>query len=130
MSSLGGLEETFSFLRDASLGDVQQVVCRRFGRRFPATKAKIMVGDHLYDEFMDKPFLSCAADGDCAVVTFAATDDPHMYDKFDRARLKIDIEEEVAYDIAAAAAELEGAPPIDELEAWVMRRRLGELGGE
>ncbi len=124
LRSLGGLERTLDVSRRSSLADVQHDICRLFRQRFPATKASLVIDEVTFDEFIDKPFLSCA-DGTLCTVIFADADDPFFLDKADRLGMKIDLEELVAYDCASEEAARDGSP-IEELEAWVLNRRFGK----
>ena len=66
-----------------SLRELQALVCKLFRQRFPATKATLVVGDDVYDEFIQVPFRGCSGSVE-AIVTFANTDDPYVYDLRDR----------------------------------------------
>ena len=66
-----------------SLRELQALVCKLFRQRFPATKATMVVGDEVYDEFIQVPFRGCSGSVE-AIVTFANTDDPYFYDLRDR----------------------------------------------
>ena len=68
---------------DASLRELQALVCKLFRQRFPATKATLIVGDDVYDEFIQVPFRGCFGCVE-ATVTFGPTDDPYFYDLRDR----------------------------------------------
>ena len=109
-----GPESRCTFPRGASLGDAQQHLCRTFRRRFPALKAVLMTTDGVrYDEVVQLPFVSCV-EGAVFDVIFVDTDDPYRYDKMDRTRKKITLEEEVAHDEAVRM----GATT-EDLETWV-----------
>ena len=98
--------------------DAQRMRCAQLRARFPAMKAVLKYGDVLYDEFSDKPFLNCL-DSATFELDFIETDDPYFYDKADRCRLKVKLEEEVEYDEAVSS----GAAPVSDLETWVRGRR-------
>ena len=66
-----------------SLRELQHTVCKLFHQRFPATKATLIVGECVYDEFIQSPFMHCVG-AVAATVTFAPTDDPYFYDLRDR----------------------------------------------
>ena len=66
-----------------SLRELQVILCKLFHHPFPATKATLIVGEDVYDEFIQMPFKSCAGTVE-ATVTFAPTDDPYFYDLRDR----------------------------------------------
>ena len=68
---------------DASLRELQALVCKLFRQRCPATKATLAVGEAVYDDFMHDPFENCSRSVE-ATVTFAPTDDPYFYDLRDR----------------------------------------------
>jgi len=123
LRSLGGVERALDVSRRASLADVQRDVCRLFRQRFPATKASLLIDEATFDEFIDKPFLSCA-DGAVCTVIFADTDDPSFTTKPKTLGMNIDLDELVAYDCASEKAAREGSP-IEELEVWVRNRRFG-----
>ena len=101
-----------------SLRDVQRMLCEQFRARFPAMKAVLEHGDVLYDEFSEKPFLNCLESATFEV-DFIETDDPYFYDKADRCRLKVKLEEEVEYEEAVSS----GVAPVSDLETWVRGRR-------
>ena len=67
----------------ASLRELQALVCKIFRKRFPAMKATLVVGDDVYDEFIQVPFRGCSGSVE-AIITFADTDDPYFYDLRDR----------------------------------------------
>ena len=75
LCTLAGEEHTIAVTRGTCLRDVQEPVCRHFKKRWPATKAVLARAHHTYDEFMDKPFMSCRG-GDMLRVVFIQTDDP------------------------------------------------------
>ena len=56
-----------------SLRELQALVCKLFRQRFPATKATLVVGDDVFDEFMQVPFRGCSGSVE-ATITFAYTD--------------------------------------------------------
>ena len=66
-----------------SLRELRALVCKLFRQRFPSTKATMVVGDDVYDEFIQVPFRGCSGSVE-AIVTFANTDDPDFYDLRDR----------------------------------------------
>ena len=100
------------------LRDVQRMLCEQFHARFPAMKAVLKYDGVLYDEFSEKPFLNCLESATFEV-DFIETDDPYFYDKADRCRLKVKLEEEVEYDEAVSS----GVAPVSDLESWVRGRR-------
>ena len=109
-----GPESLCTVPRASSLGDVQQQLCRIFRRRFPAMKAVLQTaGGVRYDEFLQLPFVNCV-EGEVFDVEFMDTDDPYHYDKIDRARPKITLEEELAHDEAVKV----GATT-EDLATWV-----------
>jgi uncharacterized protein (DUF1697 family) len=124
LRSLGGVESALDVSRRASLADVQRDICRLFRQRFPATKASLVIDEATYDEFKDKPFLTCA-DGVSCTVLFEDTDEPFFIDMADRLGIKIHIDELVAYDYASEVAARDGSS-IEELEVWVKHRRFGK----
>ena len=101
-----------------SLSDVQRMLCERFHARFPAMKAVLKCGDVVYDKFSEQPFLNCLESATFEL-DFIETDDPYFYDKADRCRLKVKLEEEVEYDDAV----ISGVAPANDLETWVRGRR-------
>ncbi len=110
----GGPESRCTFPRGASLGDAQQQLCRAFRRPFPARKAILMTAEGArFDEFLELPFMNCV-EGQVFDVIFMDTDDPYHYDKIDRARPKITLEEELAHDEAVKV----GATT-EDLATWV-----------
>ncbi len=114
----GGPESRCTFPRGSSLGDAQQQLCRAFRRRFPAMKAVLMTADGVkYDEFLQLPFENCV-EGEIFDVIFMNTDDPYFYDKMDRARPKITLEEEVVHDEA-----LNSGATTKDLQTWVRELR-------
>ena len=104
--------------RSWSLSDVQRMLCEHFHARFPVMKAVLKYGDVIYDEFSEKPFQNCIETATFEV-DFIETDDPYFYDKADRCRLKVKLEEEVEYDDAV----ISGVAPASDLETWVRGRR-------
>ena len=100
------------------LRDVQRMLCEQFHARFPAMKAVLKYGDVLYNEFSEKPFQNCIESATFEV-DFVETDDPYFYDKADRCRLKVKLEEEVEYEEAVSS----GVAPANDLETWVRARR-------
>ena len=109
-----GPESLCTVPRTSSLGDVQQQLCRIFRRRFPATKAVLQTaGGVRYDEFLQLPFVNCV-EGEVFDVEFMNTDDPYHYDKMDRTRPKITLEEEIAHEDAVRM----GATT-EDLATWV-----------
>ncbi len=116
-----GVEESCEVERASSLAAVQQLLCRLYRQSFPAKKAVLTSDDVLFDVFGQYPFKNCN-EGAAYEVKFADTDDPFFYDKFDRIGLKIELEEEVAYDDAVAAG-----TTTNGIEVWVWARRAVEL---
>ncbi len=109
-----GGELLWSVARGSSLEDAQQQICRAFRRRFPAMKAVLMTADGVrYDEFLQLPFKNCV-EGAIFDVEFMNTDDPYHYDKMDRTRPKITLEEEIAHEEAVKV----GATT-EDLRTWV-----------
>ena len=77
-------------------------------------KAVLQTADGVrYDEFLQLPFGDCV-EGKVFDVEFMSTDDPYFYDKIDRARPKITLEEEVAHDEA-----LNSGATTKDLQTWV-----------
>ena len=70
---------------DTSLRDMQLLLCRLFHQRHPAMKATLIVGNNVYDEFIEIPFKNLTGSVDANVV-FAKTDDPYFYDLRERRR--------------------------------------------
>ena len=68
---------------EASLREMQLLLCRICRKSFPAMKATLIVGENVYDEFMQVPFQDCSGSVE-ATVTFNRTDDPYFYDLRDR----------------------------------------------
>ena len=66
-----------------SLRELQALVCKLFRQRFPATKDTLIVGDDVYDEFIQVPFRGCSGCVE-ATGTFGSTDDSYFYDLRDR----------------------------------------------
>ena len=116
-----GVEESCEVERTSSLADVQQLLCRFYRQSFPAKKAVLTSDDNTYDAFGQYPFKTCN-EGATFEVEFVDTDDPFFYDKADRIGMKIELEEEVAYDDAVAAGTTNTG-----IEAWVSARRAVEL---
>ena len=116
-----GVEESCEVERTSSLADVQQLLCRFYRQSFPAKKAVLTSDDVLFDAFGQHPFKNCS-EGATVEVEFLDTDDPFFYDKADRIGMKIELEEEVAYDDAVAAG------TTTCIETWVLGRRA-ELHG-
>ena len=115
-----GDQHLCEFDRAATLGEVQQLICRRFRRSFPSMKAMLTVEGKKYDEFVQCPFKMCR-DRSVVEVRFIPTDDPHFYDVFDRVfRMKITLEEEMAWDDAIA-----DGTTTDEMAVFVRSRRHG-----
>ena len=113
-----GPESLCTVARASSLGDVQQQLCRTFRRRFPTMKAVLQTADGVrYDEFLQLPFKNCV-EGEVFDVEFMSTDDPYHYDKMDRARPKITLEEEVTHDEA-----LNSGATKKDLQTWVRELR-------
>ena len=63
--------------RASPLRDVQKLLCKLFGCRFPATKADLVREGKLYDELHQKPFATCNEDGEVFEVSFHPTDTPY-----------------------------------------------------
>ncbi len=116
-----GVEEPCEVGRTSSLADVQKLLCRLYRQSFPARKAVLTSDDTTYDAFGQYPFKTCS-EGATFEVEFVDTDDPYFYDKFDRLGMKIELEEEVAFDDAVAAGTTTSG-----IEAWVLARRAVEL---
>ena len=115
------VEESCEVDRASSLADVQQFLCRLYRQSFPAKKAVLTSDDNTYDAFVQYPFKTCN-EGATFEVEFVDTDDPFFYDKADRIGMKIELEEEVAYDDAVAAG-----TATTGIEAWVLARRAALL---
>ena len=118
-----GDEESCDIQRDSSLAAVQHLLCRLYRQSFPARKAVLTSDDVLFDAFVQCPFKTCN-EGAAYEVRFVDTDEVLFYDKFDRIGIKIELEEEVAYDDAVAAG-----TATSKIEAWVLARRAVELHG-
>ena len=58
-----------------SLRDLRSLLCKLFRQRFPATMATLVIGERIYDEFIEVPFQSCTGSVDANVV-FSPTTDP------------------------------------------------------
>ncbi len=114
------VEESCEVDRASSLADVQQLLCRLYRQSFPAKKA-VLTSDNTYDAFVQYPFKACS-EGAIFEVKFENTDEVLFYDKFNRIGMKIELEEEVAYDDAVAAGTTHTG-----IEAWVMARRAALL---
>ena len=117
-----GVEESCEVERTSSLADVQQLLCRFYRQSFPAKKAMLTSDDVLFDAFCQYPFKTCS-EGAICTIKFGSTDEVLFYDKFDRIGIKIELEEEVAYDDAVAAG-----TATTGIETWVLGRRA-ELHG-
>ena len=63
---------------DTSLRNMQLLGCKLFRQRFPATMATLVIGERLYDEFIEVPFQGCTGPLDANVV-FSPTTDPHAW---------------------------------------------------
>ena len=61
-----------------SLRELQSLLCKLFRQRFPATMATLVIGERLYDEFIEVPFQSCTGSVDANVV-FSPTTDLHIH---------------------------------------------------
>ena len=118
-----GVEDSCEVARASSLADVQQFLCRLYRQSFPARKAVLTSDDNTYDVFGQYPFKTCS-EGVTFEVEFVDTDDPLFYDKADRIGIKIELDEEVAFDDAVAAGTTTSG-----IEAWVLARRVVELRG-
>ena len=116
------VEESCEVDRASSLADVQQLLCRLYRQSFPAKKA-VLTSDNTYDAFVQYPFKTCN-EGAIFEVKFENTDEVLFYDKFDRIGMKIELDEEVAFDDAVAAGTTTSG-----IEAWVLARRAVELRG-
>ena len=103
--------------RVSTLADVQQTLCRMFRKTFPMMKATLALEDHIFDEFIDKPFATCDG-GVTFEVAFAPTDDPFFYDWMDRRAPKVTLEDEIAYDEAVSSGEA-----VEDLRAWLIKQR-------
>ena len=79
---------------DIYLRDLQQPLCKAFGVHFPAMQANVKVGEVLYDEFIQRPFMDFVImedkhdiiDGTTinALVTFESTSNSFWFDWNDR----------------------------------------------
>ena len=105
--------------RDFTLGDVQELLCLAFGKKFPKMKAVLTIDDEMFDEFMQKPFVN-HEEGMTFDVEFGPTDDPFFYDVADRVHPKISLEDEVAFDEAVNRGEVPGDTCI---KSWVIKQR-------
>ena len=74
--ALSGEEHAIAVTRGTPLRDVQAQICRQFKKQWPATKADLAEGEHVFDEFIHKPFANCSG-GETLLVIFSRTDDPH-----------------------------------------------------
>ncbi len=118
------VEESCEVDRASSLADVQHFLCRLYRQSFPAKKAVLTSEDNTYDAFGQYPFKTCS-EGAIFEVKFENTDEVLFYDKFDRIGMKIELEEEVAYDDAVAAGTT--TTETTGIEAWVCARRAALL---
>jgi len=74
-----GAREELPVTNNTRLRDIQQDLCRVFGQRFPAMKAKVRVGACTYDEFADKPFVNVAEKAECCNTRTCLTMQMHSY---------------------------------------------------
>ncbi len=118
----GGEEMLASIPRSAKLRDVQRDLCKKFGQRFPATMAILVVGGQVYANFHEAPFEHCS-EGDVVDVIFQPTNDPSFYDESDR-RPQPTLEEEILWEEASA----DGGTVLD-LKTWVKNRRARQADG-
>ena len=72
---------------ETSLRELQLLLCKICRKSFPAMKAPLIVGETVYDEFIQVPFQDCSGSVE-ATVTFNRTDDPYFYDLRDRRQKK------------------------------------------
>ena len=120
----GGEEMLASIPRTAKLRDVQRDLCKKFGQRFPATMAILVVGGEVYSNFQEIPFEHCSEEGDIVDVIFQPTNDPSFYDESDR-RPQPTLEEEFLWEEAFA----DGSTALD-LQTWVKARRADRAARE
>ena len=84
-----------SVCNESTLRDVQQRLCKMFGRPFPKTKCLLDVAGVKYEDFIEKPFDDIVVDFTPCYVYFQPTDDPYFYDWEDRKGAKMTLREEV-----------------------------------
>ena len=73
--------------QDTCLRNMQVLLCKLCRKSFPAMKASLIVGETVYDEFIQVPFRQCSGTVE-ATVTFSRTDHPFLYDLRDRKQKK------------------------------------------
>ena len=86
IKGLNGDTNEISVDPSTSLRDLQSLLCKLFRQRFPATMATLVIGECLYDEFIEVPFQTCTTGSVDANVVFSPTTDPYFYDLRDRRR--------------------------------------------
>ena len=92
--TVDGYSQELRFPLDIALRDLQQPLCKAFGKRFPAMQANVQIGNLFYDDFIQKPFADSAILADArdineelkitVLVTFQPTTDPFWFDWYDR----------------------------------------------
>lgn len=106
---------------------MQPVLCRLFRKSFPLHRAEVVVGPCPHTHFHSQPFLAVADrqdDVDVLVVFERNVEDPFWYDFADRRMPRATVEDELAWDAAAAAGD---APALAlGLEHWSAARRRGQ----
>ena len=90
-----------SVRRETTLRDVQEQLCKMFGRPFPKTKCVLDVAGVLYEDFIERPFEDIVVDFTPCNIYFQPTDDPYFYDLEDRKRgSKVTLHEELEIEDA------------------------------
>ena len=83
ITNLDGYTVDISVNSDASLRELQAIVCKLFRQSFPSKKAALIVAGRVYCDFIDVPFKHCSGSLEATVI-FSPTDDPYFYDLRDR----------------------------------------------
>lgn len=85
-----------------TLRELQRDLRSAFGKPFPKMQANLVIGDRVFDGFIDTPFSDMLEENGVIEVTvcFCRTTDPFFYDQADRTKLKYTLADEVAYDTA------------------------------
>ena len=94
----GDIAKVMKVTSGTPLRDLQEKLCRAFGKAFPTTKAVVSIDGVLYDEFSEYPFLGSSQTHVLGLVDFASTDDPYFYDLHDRCGKQGTIWEELEYE--------------------------------
>jgi len=79
----GDQSATLDVEKNMPLGKAQKALCKIFRQPFPKMKAAVEINGDVFDEFIQEPFSECG-EGDIVLARFDQTDDPFMYDLFDR----------------------------------------------